>query len=79
MLGKVAKEKGMTLLYGEDVVSFVAEKSYSEKYGARNMARFIQTEIEDPIADSIVSDRQFHIQTIRLSVSNGKIAIGLDQ
>ncbi len=78
-LASSVSEKGMTLFYGEDVVSFVAEKSYSEKYGARNMARFIQTEIEDPIADSIVSDRQFHIQTIHLGVSDGKIAIGLDQ
>ena len=31
--------------------------SFSEKYGARNMRRYIQTEIEDVIADKIISSR----------------------
>ena len=68
-------EKGLTLSYDKELVSFVAEKSYSEKYGARNMARFIQTEIEDKIADRIVSDREGKLTGFFLSVQSGNIEI----
>ena len=35
----------------------VAEKSFSTKYGARNMRRFIQTEIEDRVAEKLIETR----------------------
>ena len=70
-------EKGLVLSYGDDVIRFVAARSYSEKYGARNMARFLQTEVEDKIADEIVSDREGRLSEIRLSVEDEIIQIHL--
>jgi len=58
MLGDLTAQlagKGITLQFREKAVAYVAEKSYSETFGARNMRRFIQKEIEDPIAGEIIA------------------------
>ncbi|MBR4288596.1 MAG: ATP-dependent Clp protease ATP-binding subunit [Clostridia bacterium] len=68
-------EKGLKLNYGVEAVRFVADRSFSEKFGARNMARFIQTEVEDKIADEIVSDRDGKLTEISLTVDQEKIQI----
>ncbi len=47
--------KGYRVDYDEKSVKTVAKNSFSDKFGARNMRRYIQTEIEDPIAEAIVS------------------------
>ncbi len=76
-LKRAMEEKGLELVYGDDVISLVAKNSYSEKYGARNMARYLQTEIEDKIADKIVSDREHTIVSVRLFVEEEKVSIEL--
>ncbi len=50
-------EKEIVLTYTENVTDYIAEKSFSVKYGARNMRRFIETEIEDRIANEIIRMR----------------------
>ena len=47
-------EKGITLTWSDDTLSLIADKSYSAKFGARNMRRYIQREVEDSIASSII-------------------------
>ena len=57
MLGKLKahlNEQGIRLEYTKAAVRAVAEKSYSEKFGARNMNRFIEKNIEDKIAEIII-------------------------
>jgi len=76
-LREAMAEKGLKLSYVEDVVRFVADKSYSEKFGARNMARFLQTEVEDKIADEIVSDRDGKLNEIHLVTDGETIQIHL--
>ncbi|MBE6598079.1 MAG: ATP-dependent Clp protease ATP-binding subunit [Ruminococcaceae bacterium] len=56
-LASVLAEKGITASFTESCTNHVAEKSYSAKYGARNMRRFIQTSIEDLIAEEIISKK----------------------
>ena len=51
------RSKGYKVSYDEKAPLAIAENSFSEKYGARNMRRYIQTEIEDVIADKIISSR----------------------
>ncbi len=46
-------EKDIHFVYTEEASDIIAEKSFSEKYGARNMRRFIQTSVEDRIADKL--------------------------
>ncbi len=48
-------EKNLKLAYTDEVCAYVAKKSFSRKYGARNMRRFLQTEVEDVIANYLIS------------------------
>ncbi len=72
-------EKNISLAYNDPVCSWVGEKSYSEKFGARNMARFLQTEVEDKIAERIVLDRECKIRGISLDVEDGQLKILLNK
>ncbi len=56
-LGDVSKalsESHIRFTWTEAAAAFIAEKSFSVKYGARNMRRFIQTEVEDRIASEMI-------------------------
>ncbi len=68
-------EKGTKLVYDESLLEFIAEKSYSEKYGARNMRRFIEKHIEDEIASIVVDNNGKNLVGISLSVNDGKISV----
>jgi ATP-dependent Clp protease ATP-binding subunit ClpC len=48
------KEKGMTFEITEPARSFLIDKGYDEKYGARPLRRTIQREVEDPLANEIL-------------------------
>jgi len=48
------KEKGMTFEITDSARSFIIDKGYDEKYGARPLRRTIQREIEDPLANEIL-------------------------
>ena len=74
-LGDVLAKKGIRLTYSEDVPSLVASESYSLKFGARNMRRYIETKIEDPIANAVIAGYRGGISGIHLSVSDQKIAV----
>ena len=50
-LVSILEKKGIDASFTEAARDYVAEKSYSAKYGARNMRRFIQTEIEDKVGN----------------------------
>ena len=68
-------EKGIKLLYKEDVLMHIANESYSEKYGARNMRRFIEREVEDKLAAVILDNYSSKISGISLCVSNNQINV----
>ena len=55
-LSFVLSRKGIDFEIDDKSVEFISEKSFSEKYGARNLARFIQSQIEDKIAESIIAN-----------------------
>jgi ATP-dependent Clp protease ATP-binding subunit ClpC len=56
-LGQVLDKKGITAEFTQAARNYIAEKSYSVKFGARNMRRLIQTEVEDKVAELIVRSR----------------------
>jgi acetyltransferase-like isoleucine patch superfamily enzyme len=68
-------EKGITLSYTPDLLPLLAEKSYSLKFGARNLRRFIQSEIEDRAAELIISNYTQNIKNILISTENGEIKV----
>ncbi|MBQ7125225.1 MAG: ATP-dependent Clp protease ATP-binding subunit [Clostridia bacterium] len=53
-LGEALKEKSVTFKFSDSSAKLIAEKSFSEKYGARNMRRYISKEVEDVIADKLI-------------------------
>lgn len=77
-LGGVLAEKGISFEYTDDVAVLVAEKSYSVKYGARNMRRFIQREIEDRLAEIMISDYDRKISRVTVAVAEGKFDISAE-
>ena len=68
-------EKGIKFTYSAAVLGIIAEGSFSEKYGARNMRRFIEREIEDAIAEKLIEAFPNKIVGISLVSSGGKIKI----
>ena len=72
-LKKSLAEKSVSLAWSEDAAKLVAENSYSQKYGARNMRRYIQDNIEDVIADEIISHYDSPITIVSIEVDNGKL------
>ena len=56
-LVKVMAEKEIELSFTPASLALIAEKSYSAKFGARNMRRFIETEVEDRIASEIIRSK----------------------
>lgn len=77
-LGGVLAEKGISFEYTDDVAALVVEKSYSVKYGARNMRRFIQREIEDRLAEIMISDYDRKISRVTVAVAEGKFEISAE-
>ena len=77
MLGDLKKalaERGLELDWNEDLMDYLTRKSYSITYGARNLRRTIQREIEDPIAERIIDSFQAPIKKITLgSDENGVV------
>ena len=72
MLGELKmalSEKGIAFSYSQPAVSYIAKNSYSHKFGARNMRRFIRSHVEDLIAEKIISDYERKIVGISLKYS----------
>ncbi len=61
--------------FDKSVVEYVAENGYSQEYGARPIARFIQKKIENYITENILSNNIVKDQHIRISYSDNKLFI----
>ena len=72
-LAAALKEKNLTLHYAPQVTEWIAARAYSRKFGARNMRRFIQTHIEDPLAEQLIADYRHTITQISITTQeNGE-------
>ena len=63
MLGELSAalaEKHITLTVTDAAKEQIADKSYSRTYGARNMRRYIQKEVEDKLAAELISGYEQH-------------------
>ena len=68
-------DKGYTLCYDEALVDYLVEKSYSLTYGARNLRRLIQKELEDPMAARIIDAFEHPITQISATVRDGAVQL----
>ena len=69
------KEKGITFIYDDALVELLTKKSYSLTYGARNLRRTIQKELEDPMATKIIDSYEHPITQVKATVEDGAIRL----
>ena len=62
-------EKNITFKYSPAAVAHIAKNSFSRKYGARNMRRYISANVEDLLAEAIISDYTKKISAASLGYS----------
>ena len=70
-------QRGMALVWDETVIDALVKKSFSETYGARNLRRTIQKDVEDAIAAAIV-DRRAHAANVKLTADGDHIKVELE-
>ena len=78
MLGELQaslKDKGISFTYDDALVAFLTHKSYSRTYGARNLRRTIQKELEDPMATRIIDSYENPITQIKATVEEEQIKL----
>ena len=81
MLGEVREvmaEKGRALVWDEQVLDYLVRKGYSVTYGARNLRRLIQKEIEDSIAQKLIEHRGEETTRIVLSAEENAVRVTLE-
>lgn len=74
-LRDVLDKKGITFTYTDAAVDLIARESYSEKYGARNMRRYLETHVEDVLASEIISHYATGIKSAALDAADGKLQV----
>ena len=68
-------QRGLTFQWTEDVRDHLVDGAYSVTYGARNLRRFIQQELEDPISEVIIDSFESPIAGISARMEDGKIRL----
>ena len=70
------EERGIAFGWDDSVLDYLTKNSYSVQYGARNLRRTIEKEIENPIAERIIDSYQDPIRILRLAA--GESGLRLD-
>ena len=81
MLSELAdslRERGLTLKWDESLREYLVKKAYSMVYGARNLRRTIQRDLEDPIAEKIIDSFEHPISEIHIAVQQDMITLETD-
>ena len=74
-LQKSLEDKGLHFTWDEDVEDYLVKKSYSVTYGARNLRRTIQKELEDVMAAQIIDSYEHPVTQIHASMEDGKLVV----
>ena len=64
---------GMDLRWDETVPAYLVKKGYSTVYGARNLRRLIQKEVEDEVASIVIRSGGKSVGTVILSADENGI------
>ena len=67
--------RGLTLSWDESLRQLLVKKAYSVTYGARNLRRTIQKELEDPISEAIIDSFERPISSIRVHVEDDAVRL----
>ena len=78
MLGELREnldEHGINLTWDDSILDYLVKESYSLTYGARNLRRTIQRELEDAIAEKIIDSYENPITQIKLTAEDEQVSI----
>ncbi|MBQ3000474.1 MAG: ATP-dependent Clp protease ATP-binding subunit [Oscillospiraceae bacterium] len=68
-------DRGLTVTFSEGVREYLVKKAFSVTYGARNLRRTIQKELEDPISEKIIDSFESPISEITVTLENDTLKI----
>ena len=74
-LQKSLEDKGLHFTWDEDVEDYLVKKSYSATYGARNLRRTIQKELEDEMASQIIDSYEHPVTQLHAAMEDGKLVV----
>ena len=68
-------DRGLQLTWDVAIRDYLVKKAYSVTYGARNLRRTIQRELEDPISERIIDSFEHPISAIHISVAEDTVTV----
>ena len=75
MLQELQDEKGIVFTWQDSLLDYLVKKSYSAAYGARNLRRLIQKELEDAIASRIIDSWQHPVARLDASSDGEQLVL----
>ena len=73
------QNRGLTFAWTDEVRQHLVDKAYSVEYGARNLRRTIQKELEDPISEAVIDSFEKPISGISARMENGAIRLDVQE
>lgn len=73
LIDRTKKQMDITLVMDEKAKTFLIDKGYDQKYGARPLRRTIQNEVEDALAEAILDGKVKSGDTVLISESDSRI------
>ncbi len=74
-LKSVLDKKAIDLVCDPEAVKLIAKEAYSDKYGARNVRRYIQTHIEDIIAEKMILSYEEGLSSVAVGVNGSELEV----
>lgn len=74
-LSDCLRDRGLRITIDGAVREYLVKKAYSTIYGARNLRRTIQRDLEDPISEQIIASFNHPISTLSVTVADDKIVV----
>jgi ATP-dependent Clp protease ATP-binding subunit ClpB len=74
-LKQALAERNISFVYTDEVCDYIAKESFSKRFGARNMRRYIQSNVEDKLAEAMIFVIKGNISMASVSISDGKIKV----
>ena len=69
------RDRGLGLSWDESLRAYLVKKAYSMAYGARNLRRTIQRDLEDPISEKIIESFEHPISSIHISIEGDLVTL----
>ena len=74
-LSQVLRNKGIAFTYDQSVLDYLVDTSYSAAYGARNLRRQIQKDLEDAIAALLIDHYAKAVVALDVTCAEGKLVL----